>query len=158
MGCILVVFWLPCGSLLAPFREKKNRKKCFYEIVQETHMSVFLFWKIIYSFFVFSYVHAELQNEGAAVLAPLGAFGSAAPVAQQRGLRRVRHICRLLQTPKPQTDPALCADRTDSDHNLSLLPTLRPQRSDFWHTFCRSKIHQKSDSSKIPPKSQKSDT
>ena len=46
------------------------------------------------------------------MLAPLGAFGSAAPVAQQRGLRRVGFMLGLLQTPDPQTDPALSADRS----------------------------------------------
>ena len=71
--------------------------------------------------------------------------------------RRVEHFCRLLQTPKPQTDPALPADRTLRYPSARLLPTLGRQMSDFWLTFCRSKIHLKSDPSKNVPKSQKSD-
>ena len=43
--------------------------------------------------------------------------------------------------------------------NFKLFPTLFPGRffSDFWQTFCQSKIPLKSDSSKTHPKPQKSD-
>ena len=71
--------------------------------------------------------------------------------------RRVRSSVGFLRTPKPLTDPALPADRSKSCSGNRPLPTLGPQMYDFWLTFRRSKIHQKSDSSKTFPKSQKSD-
>ena len=71
--------------------------------------------------------------------------------------RRVEYFCRFLQTPKPQTDPALPADRTTKYRDFSQKQAFRPQISDFWQTFCQSKIPLKSDSSKTHPKPQKSD-
>ena len=99
----------------------------------------------------------QSSNTGAAVLAPLGAFGSAAPVSQSGVPRRVGSSLGLLQTPDPQTDPALSADRPHRYLQKRILLTLRRQNLNFRLTFCRSKIHQKSDSSKIRPKSQKAD-
>ena len=55
--------------------------------------------------------------------------------------RRVKHFCRFLQTPKPQTDPALPADPTTRNPLKCILPPLSPKISDFWQTFCQSKIH-----------------
>ena len=45
------------------------------------------------------------SNTGAAVLAPLGAFGSAAPVSQSGVPRRVKYFCRLLHASKASRQP-----------------------------------------------------
>ena len=74
------------------------------------------------------------------MLAPLGAFGSAAPGALRRGLRRVESLLRLLQTPKPLTDPALPADPTHFDRRLAQNPPFGPQISDFWQIFADQKF------------------
>ena len=77
------------------------------------------------------------------------------PRLAERGARGVSDtsadFCRLQSLrrtpPYPPTLPG-----------FSPLPTLRFKNSDFWQTFCRSKIYKKSDSSKkTHPKPQKSD-
>ena len=99
----------------------------------------------------------QSSNTGAAVLAPLGAFGSAAPVSQSG----VPEACRILL---PTSADSKASDgprptRRPEPRNVSkcILPTFERQNLRFLPTFCRSKIHQKSDSSKIPPIFQKSD-
>ena len=52
-------------------------------------------------------------------------FKSAAPVSQSGVPRRVGPSVGFLQTPKPQTDPALSADRTLRYPSARLLPPLR---------------------------------
>ena len=53
------------------------------------------------------------------------------PRLAERGRRRVEPSLRLLQTPKPLPDPALPADPARKLLASRLLPTLRPQISDF---------------------------
>ena len=97
---------------------------------------------------------ADRQKWGAAVTAPHGAFRSAAP--RLGGARRVRPNCDSAdpcQTPKASAGQPSAADPTPN------FAFCRPWRhfSICLNTFCRSKIHQKSDSSKTLPKSQKWD-
>ena len=91
----------------------------------------------------------QLTKTGPAVLAPLGAFGSAGPV--RGGKRRVRSEFAFLQTPKASSAPRPA--RRPARYLLILQP-LAPQMCDFCFTSCRSKIHRKSDVSKSIPKSQ----
>ena len=57
------------------------------------------------------------------MLAPLGAFGSAAPFSQRGVAGRVEPCVRNLQTPKPLTDPALPANPRQKTR---LFPFCRP--------------------------------
>ena len=95
----------------------------------------------------------QSSNTGAAVLAPLGAFGSAAPL---RGAGRSECIVRLLPVPvrlqKPPVATALPADPPKSCPDFRPWPPHVANFVDFKPTFRRSKTHQKSDSSKTLPK------
>ena len=77
------------------------------------------------------------------MLAPLGAFGSAAPVALRRGCKRVGYFCRFLQTPDPPADPALPADGHPSDPRAlgsdPASPPLSPKSSSFDQLFADRK-------------------
>ena len=106
--------------------------------------------------------NANAPKWGAAVLAPLGAIGSAAPrlasAAEGRGVSD--HSCRFLQTLaefKSLHGPHLrrrpCPPKS-CGRSFSAFFRSEPQ---FLQIFCRSKLHQKSDPSKTHPKSQKSD-
>ena len=86
---------------------------------------------------------AKLQNGGAAVLAPHGAFGSAGPVL--RGVTACRIEIRILSDSKSLFRTPPCPPTRAWFAQFS---AAEPQMSDFWLTFCRSEIHRKSDVSK----------
>ena len=95
-------------------------------------------------------------NTGAAVLAPHGAFGSAAPL---RGAGRSKRIVRLLPVPvRLQKPPVATALPADPSPNLRAFASWLPQAAnfvDFKQFFRRLKTHQKSTTSQNLPKPQK---
>ena len=71
----------------------------------------------------------RLTKTGPAVLAPLGAFGSAGPVP--RGKRRVRPNSQFCRLQKPLPHPALPADPPQKTGADTHLQTLAPPISNF---------------------------
>ena len=90
------------------------------------------------------------------MLAPLGAFGSAAPVSQSGVARRVGPLCRISTDSKASDGPRPTRRPHRKNHLFHFLPTLGPQMADFWPTFCRSKNSLKIGLLKDPPKSSRS--
>ena len=83
-------------------------------------------------------------------------FKSAAPLRGQGVWNPLSDSCRLSSVLVRLAD-ALPADPAQTDPPNALLAARSRNFFKFWPTFRRSKIHQKSDSSKSHPKSQKYD-
>ena len=77
------------------------------------------------------------------------------PLLAERGCRACRTLCQKSADSKASYGPRPARKPSPENPAFSILPTLRRQNLNFRSTFCRSKIHQKSDSSKTRPKSQK---
>ena len=82
----------------------------------------------------------QSSNTGAAVLAPLGAFGSAAPVSQSGVSRRVRSSLGLLQTPDLRRTPPYPPTHPAKPSETHLADRKMPKSEIFGRLFADQKL------------------